>query len=411
MASSRSFPRSNVHPNFSASSDPSTKTWKALFVFDGSTAAAFNIRSRVKQGCVLAPTLFAIFFAVMLKHAFGSAAEGIYLWTRTDGKLFHLSRLRAKSQLRCLHDFLFADDAAVTAHSAEGLQQLMTRFSDACQDFWLITKLEENSGHGTGHWLSHSHQHQWPWTGCHPWLCLAGLNYLRHPLTWRRAQQAHQQGSYHHDQSDKESMEQQQADWAHKHSDLQSLRREHSPVWQRVLHIACPTRSKAQCFSHAQPPTHSGRTRFQTTLSWKEMDAPACSCWWNRDVWLGHVMRMDDRQIPKDLLYGELVHRKHPTGRPQLRFKDVCKRDLKPWISTRTTGKQQPSNSQPGDRLCRMVSPSSTRHSLSSMKKREWEERLKPMQTDQRQTSSVPSATGNVIPASDWPATPDAVPE
>ena len=31
--------------------------------------------------------------------------------------------------------------------------------------------------------------------------------------------------------------------------------------------------------------------------------------------------------------------------------------------------------------------------------------------TDQRQTSIVPSATGTVIPASDWPATPDAVPE
>ena len=31
----------------------------------------------------------------------------------------------------------------------------------------------------------------------------------------------------------------------------------------------------------------------------------------------------------KDLLYGELVQGKRPTGRPQLRFKDVCKRDLK----------------------------------------------------------------------------------
>ena len=39
-------------------------------VFDGSTSAAFNIRSGVKQGCVLAPTLFGIFFAVMLKHVF-----------------------------------------------------------------------------------------------------------------------------------------------------------------------------------------------------------------------------------------------------------------------------------------------------------------------------------------------------
>ena len=118
---------------------------KGTVVVDGSSLAAFNIRSGVKQGCVLAPTLFGIFFAVMLKHAFGPTAEGIYIRTRTDAKLFNLSRLRAKTkvQLRCLRDFLFADGAAVTAYSAEDLQQLMTRFSDACQDFELTISMKK----------------------------------------------------------------------------------------------------------------------------------------------------------------------------------------------------------------------------------------------------------------------------
>ena len=44
--------------------------------------------------------------------------------------------------------------------------------------------------------------------------------------------------------------------------------------------------------------------------------------------WLGHVTRINDGRIPKDLLYGELATGKRPTGRPQLHFKDVCKRDL-----------------------------------------------------------------------------------
>ena len=44
--------------------------------------------------------------------------------------------------------------------------------------------------------------------------------------------------------------------------------------------------------------------------------------------WLGHVTWMKDGRIPKDLLYGELATGKRPTGRPQLRFKDVCKQDL-----------------------------------------------------------------------------------
>ena len=32
--------------------------------------------------------------------------------------------------------------------------------------------------------------------------------------------------------------------------------------------------------------------------------------------WLGHVTRMEDGRISKDLLYGELAKRKRPTGRP-----------------------------------------------------------------------------------------------
>ena len=36
-----------------------------------------------------------------------------------------------------------------------------------------------------------------------------------------------------------------------------------------------------------------------------------------------------DGGIPKDVLYGELSTGTRPTGRPTLRFKDVCQRYLK----------------------------------------------------------------------------------
>ena len=123
---------------------------KGTVVVDGSTSDAFDVRSRVKQGCVLAPTLFGIFFVILLKHAFGSATEGIYYHTRSDGKLFNLSRLRAKSKVRCLRDFLFVDDAAVTAHTAADLQQLMTRSKEACQHFGLTISLKKTEVMGQG---------------------------------------------------------------------------------------------------------------------------------------------------------------------------------------------------------------------------------------------------------------------
>ena len=40
------------------------------------------------------------------------------------------------------------------------------------------------------------------------------------------------------------------------------------------------------------------------------------------------LRRVSDGRIPKDLLYGELDHGLRPVGRPKLRFKDTCKRDM-----------------------------------------------------------------------------------
>ena len=52
---------------------------KGTVLYDGATSNPFNILSGLKQGCVLAPILFGIFFATLLKHAFGESTEGIYL--------------------------------------------------------------------------------------------------------------------------------------------------------------------------------------------------------------------------------------------------------------------------------------------------------------------------------------------
>ena len=45
--------------------------------------------------------------------------------------------------MKCLRDFLFAVDAAITAHSAEALQQLMNRFRKSFQDFGLTISLKK----------------------------------------------------------------------------------------------------------------------------------------------------------------------------------------------------------------------------------------------------------------------------
>ena len=90
--------------------------------------------NRVVSSCKL-----RIFFAMLLKHAFGTSREGIYLHTRSDDALLNLSRLRAKTKVRkaLIRDMLFADNAALATHTQRELQSLMDHFSQACRDFGL----------------------------------------------------------------------------------------------------------------------------------------------------------------------------------------------------------------------------------------------------------------------------------
>ena len=120
---------------------------KGTVQFNGSSSEPFEIRSGVKQGCVLAPTLFGIFFGLLLKHAFDTTTEGIYLRTRSDGRLFNLARLRAKTKVRevLIRDMLFADDAAVATHTQKELQSLMDCFSQACKDFEMTISLKKTN--------------------------------------------------------------------------------------------------------------------------------------------------------------------------------------------------------------------------------------------------------------------------
>ncbi|XP_076061610.1 uncharacterized protein LOC143037357 [Oratosquilla oratoria] len=87
--------------------------------FNGNISEPFNIRSGFKQGCVLAPTLYEILFALLLRHSFGTVQEGIYLLTRSDGRFFNLDCLKASAKVReaLIRDMSFADDAVVMTHT------------------------------------------------------------------------------------------------------------------------------------------------------------------------------------------------------------------------------------------------------------------------------------------------------
>ena len=67
---------------------------------DGEFSDPFPVTNGVKQGCVLASTLFSMIFSAMLTDAFQDGDNGIPIRYPFDGKLFNLRRLQAKSKVQ-----------------------------------------------------------------------------------------------------------------------------------------------------------------------------------------------------------------------------------------------------------------------------------------------------------------------
>ena len=110
---------------------------------DGEFSHPFPVTNGVKQGCVLASTLFSMMFSAMLTDAFQDGDNCIPLY-RFDGKLFNLRTLQTKSKVHTevLDEFLFADDMAKGAPAEEKMQKGVDQVSDSCDSYDLTTSIK-----------------------------------------------------------------------------------------------------------------------------------------------------------------------------------------------------------------------------------------------------------------------------
>nr|VZH93026.1 unnamed protein product [Spirometra erinaceieuropaei] len=101
---------------------------------NGAVSQAFAVTNGVKQGCVLAPTLFSLMFSAMLMDAYRDERPGIRIAYRTDGHLMNQRRMHLQSRVSTttVHELLFADDCALKTASEEEMQRSMDLFSAAC---------------------------------------------------------------------------------------------------------------------------------------------------------------------------------------------------------------------------------------------------------------------------------------
>nr|VZI34581.1 unnamed protein product [Spirometra erinaceieuropaei] len=112
---------------------------------NGAVSKAFAVTNGVKQGCVLAPTLFSLMFSAMWMDAYRDERPGIRIAYRTDGHLLNHRRMNFQSRVSTatVHELLFADDCALNTTSEEEMQRSMDLFSAACENFGLVINTQK----------------------------------------------------------------------------------------------------------------------------------------------------------------------------------------------------------------------------------------------------------------------------
>ena len=120
---------------------------KASVNLKGELSEPFEITNGVKQGCVLAPTLFSIYLTMVMNNAFDGYDRGVWIQARPGADLFNINQFKSSTRTNkiLIRELMFADDTAFVAHHHQDAQEIITRFAKSAKDFGLkinITKTE-----------------------------------------------------------------------------------------------------------------------------------------------------------------------------------------------------------------------------------------------------------------------------
>ena len=308
--------------------------------FNGTLSEPFPVESGVKQGDVLAPTLFALFFTAVFMVAFKDNTKGVYIRYRTSGRLFNIRRFLANSKVTTslMRELLYADDCDLVAHTEADLQDLVTCFDNSCKAFGLEMNLKKTE---VMLQVAPGKDYVKPkvFVGDKELKVVKSFTYLGSVLTDdggmekeinNRIQKASvafgnledRLWSQHgiklstkisiYNTSVLSALLYGSETWMLYKHQLKRLERFHQRCLRQILRVEWTT-----------PTPDTEILERCHLMSVEAIIARNCL------RWSGHLTRMRDTRIPKQLLYGELSLGKRKRSKPKQRYKDILKMNLK----------------------------------------------------------------------------------
>ena len=307
---------------------------------DSQVSEPFTVRNGTKQGCVMAPLLFSIVFSAVLQDAFHDCNKGVMIRFRTDGSIFNLQRLKAKTKTSrmLLRDLLYADDCALIAHSEKEAQEIVDLFSRATIKYGLTISIRKTEV------LFQPKPGKAPSTPkitvadeplksvdrfCYLGGILAQNAKIDDEITARISKASASYGRL------------QQRLWSERGIKLTTKIQVYQAVVISTLLYGCETWIQYRAHIKQLEQFHLRCLRRICGISWRdrvpntEVLRRCQTCSIESMVtraqlrWTGHVARMGNERIPKALLFGQLERGKRSCGGQRKRYRDVLKATMK----------------------------------------------------------------------------------
>ena len=302
------------------------------------TDHSFPVSNGVKQGCVLAPTLFSIIFSLMLISAFKTSSAGIKVRYRTDRGIFDLRSLKARTKTTeiLVRDLLYADDCAIVTHTEAELQDLTDRLSTAAKKYGLTISIKKTEvlfqpaqRNSTSPCIFVDGQRlnnveYFTYLGS----CVTANCSLDKEVTSRIAKASSSFGRLT------------KKVWNEKGLSLKTKIAVYSAMVIPSLLYGSETWTTYRRHVKSLEQFHQRYLRQIMGIKWQDnatntsvlararLTSIETMLMKNQLRWAGHVVRMSDSRLPKQIFYSELADGARRRGRPLLRYKDVLKERL-----------------------------------------------------------------------------------